>query len=268
MMHVCLTYLSACSQLYSFLCGYAVAGVEYGCRGNGSEHGHVLQAHQRWAFFSCRTSTAFHIYHSEMEQPVKHRVCWRMQIYVHMQCSTCTGSLLTASRGDKKGEKRVTGPKGLSEGKHRIRGNKRITNMSRWHVYLLGIVWKIGERDKKVNLVKGRGKERAAECCARFTSGILLTSGQAAVGATQIDAAVRDGRDAKLVIGTGEKGCESAGKNKVPLTGSASHGNTDLKQEFKESHISLCAVNFRAGGESCLESALSLQPLRTICIQP
>lgn len=163
MMHDCLTYLSACSQLYSFLCGYAVAGVEYGCRGNGPEHGHVLQAHQRWAFFSCRTSTAFHIEHSEMEQPVKHRVHWRMQIYVHMQCSTCTGSLLTASRGDKKGEKRVTGPKGLSEGKHRIRGNKRITNTSRWHIYLLGIVWKIGERDKKVNLVKTCGGSRKRE---------------------------------------------------------------------------------------------------------
>lgn len=91
--------------------------------------------------------------------------------------------------------------------------------------------------------MEGRGKERAAERCARFTGCISLTSGQAAVGATQIDAAVRDGRDAKLVIGTGEKGCESAGKNKVPLTGSASHGNTDLKQEFKESHISFCAVN-------------------------
>lgn len=117
--------------------------------------------------------------------------------------------------------------------------------------------------------MEGRRKERAAECCARFTAGISLTSGQAAVGATQIDAAVRDGRDAKLVIGTGEKGCEGAGKNKVPLTGSTSHGNTDLKQGFKESHISLC-VDVRAGGgdNSCLESALSLQPLRTICIQP
>lgn len=60
-MHVCLTYLSARSQLHGLLCGHAVAGVEYGCRGNGPEHGHVLQAHQRWALFSCRTSTAFHI---------------------------------------------------------------------------------------------------------------------------------------------------------------------------------------------------------------
>lgn len=66
------------------------------------------------------------------------------------------------------------------------------------------------------------------------------------MGAAQIDAAVRDGRDAKLVIGTGEKGCESAGKNKVPLTGSASHGNTDLEQEFTESHIHLYAVSVNA----------------------
>lgn len=69
----------------------------------------------------------------------------------------------SASRGDKKGEKRVTGPKGLSEGKHRIRGNKRITNTGRWHVYLLGIVWKIGERDKKVNSVKTCGGSRKRE---------------------------------------------------------------------------------------------------------
>lgn len=88
----------------------------------------------------------------------------------------------------------------------------------------------------------GQGQERATERCARFTGYISLTGGQAAVGATQIDAAVRDGRDAKLVIGTGEKGRESAGKNKVPLTGSASHGNTDLEQEFTESRIRLCAV--------------------------
>lgn len=168
-MLVCFTYLSAGSQLYSLLCGHTVAGVEYGCRGNGSEHGHVLQAHQRRAFFTCRTITDFHISHSEMDPPVKHgtRVCWRMQICVHMQCSTCTGSLLIASRGDKKVREEgdwvlAVRPKGLSEGKHRIRGNKRIANTSRWHICLLGIVqenWR--ERDGKVNLVgeEKRGRQ-------------------------------------------------------------------------------------------------------------
>lgn len=92
----------------------------------------------------------------------------------------------------------------------------------------------------------GQGQERATERCARFTSCLSLTSGQAAVGATQIDAAVRDGRDAKLVVGTGEKGRQSAGKNKVPLTGSASHGNTDLRQEFTESQIHLYAGSLKA----------------------
>lgn len=112
------------------------------------------------------------------------------------------------------------------------------------------------QRDKKVNLLKtrvgrvggcgGQGQERATERCARFTGCISLTSGQAAVGATQIDAAVRDGRDAKLVVGTGEKGRESAGKNEVPLTGSTSHGNTDLEQEFTESQIHLYAGSLNA----------------------
>lgn len=80
------------------------------------------------------------------------------------------------------------------------------------------------------------------------------------MGATQIDAAVRDGCDAKLVVGTGEKGRESAGKNKVPLTGSASHGNTDLEQEFTESYIHFFAVSVNAYAvkkkDSCLDSPL------------
>lgn len=95
----------------------------------------------------------------------------------------------------------------------------------------------------------GWGKERATE--SQFAGGISLTSGQAAVGAAQIDAAVWDGCNTKLVVGTGEKGCEGAGKNKVPLTGSASHGNTDLKHEFTASHISLYSVSVtvQAGGK-------------------
>lgn len=40
-------YLSVGSKLHSFLSGYAVAGVEDGCRGNGSKHGQILQTHLR-----------------------------------------------------------------------------------------------------------------------------------------------------------------------------------------------------------------------------
>lgn len=65
----------------------------------------------------------------------------------------------------------------------------------------------------------------------RLVGSWLLTSGQAAVGATQIDVAVRDGRHAELVVGAGEKGSKSACKHNVPLTGSATHRHADLGKE-------------------------------------
>lgn len=68
--------------------------------------------------------------------------------------------------------------------------------------------------------------------CAWFVSSSLLTSGQAAVGATQVDVAFWDGCHAELVVGAGEKGSKSASKYNVPLPGSTSHGNTDLRKEF------------------------------------
>lgn len=76
-----------------------------------------------------------------------------------------------------------------------------MANSSRRHIYLLGDT--VGknrcERDNKVDFFffvedvggcGGQGQERATERCARFSGCVSLTSGQAAVGATQIDAAV------------------------------------------------------------------------------
>lgn len=60
----------------------------------------------------------------------------------------------------------------------------------------------------------------------------LLTGGQTAVRAAQIDVAFWDCCHTKLVIGASEKGSESAGKYHIPLSGSASHRNADLGNEI------------------------------------
>lgn len=58
-----------------------------------------------------------------------------------------------------------------------------------------------------------------------------LTGREPTVGATEVDVAFWDGSDAQLVVGTGEEGSKSAGEHNVPLTGSTSHGNTDLQKK-------------------------------------
>ena len=142
-MHACFNYLSARSHLYSLLCGHTVAGVENGCCRNGPEHGHVLQAHQRWAFFSCRTITASFIFNTQKRINVRsiwcsdacRSKCTCSALPVLVLCSQLPGK---TRRERREGQATSCKARGGSEGRHRIRGNTRIANTSRPHIYLLG----------------------------------------------------------------------------------------------------------------------------------
>lgn len=73
--------------------------------------------------------------------------------------------------------------------------------------------------------------EACERCGFHGTLTVVPTSGQAAVGATQVDVDFGDGCHAQLVIGAGEKGSKCAGIHNVPLTSRTSHGNIDLGRE-------------------------------------
>lgn len=56
----------------------------------------------------------------------------------------------------------------------------------------------------------------------------MLTDGDTAVGATEVDVALRDGRHAQLVVGPGEECCEGAGKHHITVPYGATYRHAHL----------------------------------------
>lgn len=58
----------------------------------------------------------------------------------------------------------------------------------------------------------------------------VLTNRQAAVGAAQVNVALRDGCHAQLVERPAEEGGKGAGEDDVPVPGGTAHGHTHLRR--------------------------------------
>lgn len=57
-----------------------------------------------------------------------------------------------------------------------------------------------------------------------------LTDGDAAVGPTEVDVALRDGCHAELVVGSGEEGGEGAGEHHVSVSNSTTDRHAHLRE--------------------------------------
>lgn len=67
----------------------------------------------------------------------------------------------------------------------------------------------------------------------------MLTDGDTAVGATEVDVALRDGRHAQLVVGPGEECCEGAGKHHITVPYGATYRHAHLQKEERERETEL-----------------------------
>lgn len=265
-------YLCGCSQFHSLLCRHTITGIENGCCGKGPEHSYVLQTHQGRALLSCNIHIYSWFYAFNTEEIFKSYLLVRWAeacrcISIKFGCMQCTctnrgtlGSLLTASRADTKGEKgevwviavrsrRVNGKENTAlEGKNRKDWNNSQTDTD-FFVYTcafikeaVDIFWGTGCSEVVGFSVRGDEGEFMKVwvwwhvwegfLCELLIGSSLLTGGQTAVRAAQIDVAFWDRCHTKLVIGASEKGSKSAGKYHIPLSGSTSHRNADLGNEI------------------------------------